>query len=171
MQTKKKRFAVGSRVVISHGAVGVVTKVEDTPGSMGEYMHSIQTELGERREAGCSLELVPKAVSNVDSVHDKIPSVHFHGPNARLNIHSTDNSTNVSNVTSDSVFTLMREAASGLADGEAKNAIFARMEELEKAQGSESYLQAYKNLISSVADHMTIFVPFIPALTSFLSSQ
>jgi hypothetical protein len=63
----KKRFDVGARVLISAGVAGVVTHLDDEPSVLGEYMHTIETEHGERRELGCSLELIPRAVTNAES--------------------------------------------------------------------------------------------------------
>jgi hypothetical protein len=64
----KKRFDVGARVLISlPGVAGFVTQLDDEPSVLGEYMHTIETEHGERRELGCSLELIPKAATNVES--------------------------------------------------------------------------------------------------------
>jgi hypothetical protein len=66
-RTKKNRFAPGANVLISSAVKGLVTQVDDEPSSLGEYMHTIRTEHGERRELGCSLELIPKAVTNAES--------------------------------------------------------------------------------------------------------
>ena len=43
---------------------GVVTHLDDKPTALGEYWHTIQTKLGERREPGCNLELIPIPVTN-----------------------------------------------------------------------------------------------------------
>src|SRR5260370_5701949 len=78
-RTKKNRFAPGARVLISSGVTGLVTQVDDEPSSLGEYMHTIRTEHGERRELGCSLELIPTAITNAESA----PSA----PASTTNIH------------------------------------------------------------------------------------
>lgn len=78
-RTKKNRFAPGARVLISSGVTGLVTQVDDEPSSFGEYMHTIKTEHGERRELGCSLELIPRAVTNADSApFAPASSTHIH---------------------------------------------------------------------------------------------
>jgi hypothetical protein len=59
----KKRFAVGANVrVVTPGVNGIVTQVDDSPAAMGEYWHRIKTVLGERREPGSNLELIPTAI-------------------------------------------------------------------------------------------------------------
>src|SRR5436309_4046245 len=78
-RTTKNRFAPGARVLISSGVTGLVTQVDDEPSSLGEYMHTIKTEHGERRELGCSLELIPRAVTNADSApFAPASSTHIH---------------------------------------------------------------------------------------------
>lgn len=75
----KKRFDVGARVLISAGIAGVVTQLDDEPSSLGEYMHTVRTEHGERRELGCSLELIPRAATNSESAPSApASSTHIH---------------------------------------------------------------------------------------------
>ncbi len=76
----KNRFAVGARVLITiPGVTGLVTHLDDEPSSLGEYMHTIKTEHGERRELGCSLELIPRAVTNSESAaFAPASSTHIH---------------------------------------------------------------------------------------------
>jgi hypothetical protein len=61
--TEKKRFAIGTDVrVTMPGMNGVVAHLDDEPhGIGGDYLHTIKTKFGERREPGCNLELIPKA--------------------------------------------------------------------------------------------------------------
>ena len=64
-QKERKRFAVGTRVLVRRpGIAGVVTQLDDTPKQLWEYWHTIQTAQGERREPGCNLELIPVPMTN-----------------------------------------------------------------------------------------------------------
>jgi hypothetical protein len=65
--------------------------------------------------------------------------------------------------------TRLRETAHSIADGAARDNILARIEELEKAQGSATFLQAYQKFMAAAADHMTIFAPLLPLLAKMLS--
>jgi hypothetical protein len=98
-------------------------------------------------------------------------NIHFHGPNARLNLHSTDNSSNVVSISNDKTFVQMREAAQSVQDELEREKILAHIAELERSKGSTNFLSAYQTFISVVADHMTVFGPFIPLLTQMLSGH
>jgi hypothetical protein len=98
-------------------------------------------------------------------------NIHMHGPNARINVNSTDNSTNIASVSSEQLFIRLRETASTVADESQRAQILARLDDLERAKESGGFVLAYQNFIASVADYMTIFSPFIPALTLMLSGR
>ena len=162
----KQRFAVGANIrVKTPGINGVVTQLDDAPAVMGEYWHTIKTEHGERREPGSNLELIPTLLT-YERRDVVAQNIHFYGDNSRLNLNSTDNSVNVA---STSVFTQLRETAHSIADGAARDNVLARIEELEKAQGSATFLQSYQNFMAAAADHITVFAPFLPVLEKMLS--
>jgi hypothetical protein len=169
----KKRFAVGARVRVKMpGVIGVVTQLDDKPTALGEYWHTIQTEHGERREPGCNLELAPRPMTNAEAGATKLTqNIHLHGHNPRINVNSTDNSTNIASVSNDSLFVQMNEKARAITDEAERKEILARLDELQEARGSGGFLQAYKNFMASAANHMTVFAPFLPVLAQMLSSR
>jgi hypothetical protein len=62
-QPKKKLFAIGAKVrVLMPGVNGIVIQADDAPSALGEYWHTVETEHGNRKEPGCNLELVPRAI-------------------------------------------------------------------------------------------------------------
>ena len=169
----KRRFAVGANIVVKNPRVsGMVTQVDDEQTVMWEYWHTIKTEHGERREPGCNLELVPKPISDSgpDWSTKLAENIHFHGDNARLNVNSTDNSTNIASIANEQLFIRMQETARSISDETERTEIVARLHELEKARGSGGFLQAYQNFMASAANHMTVFAPFLPILAQMLSS-
>jgi hypothetical protein len=90
------------------------------------------------------------------------------GPNSRVNIGSTDNSTN--SATSGDLFADMRRAVEGgVSDVAIRAELISKIDEVEKAKGTVRFLQAYQTLIGTAADHLTLLTPFIPALTQLLS--
>lgn len=94
--------------------------------------------------------------------------IHVNGPNARVNIGSTDNSTNVSH--SGPVFGDMRQAVEhGVEDSVRRAEILAAIDEAERAKGTGGFLAAYQKLVSVAADYIGILSPFIPALTAMLT--
>ncbi len=69
MKTKPKtrlRFDVGASVRVKRpGINGVVTALDVSPTSLGEYWHTILTEHGERKGPGCNIELIPVPLTNM----------------------------------------------------------------------------------------------------------
>ena len=169
----KKRFAVGAKVRVKMpGVNGVVTQADDEPTVLAEYLHTIQTKDGERRELGCNLELVPTPTTNSEAGATKLTqNIHLHGHNPRINLNSADNSLNIASVSNDSLFVQMHEKARSISDETERKDILARLDELQDARGSGGFLQAYQNFMASAANHMTVFAPFLPVLTQMLSSK
>ncbi|PYT96383.1 MAG: hypothetical protein DMG36_00555 [Acidobacteria bacterium] len=96
-------------------------------------------------------------------------NIHFHGDNARFNVNSSDNSTNIASVTNEQLFVQMQEAARSIKDENERNEIGCRLHQLEKARGTGGFLQAYQNFMASAANHMTVFAPFLPMLAQMLT--
>ncbi len=94
----------------------------------------------------------------------------LHGPQSRVNVQSEDHSTNVSSETEQQLFKCIREAiARGVSDGGQKAEILRRLDVLETSNNSSEFLSNYQAFINVLASHMTIILPFIPALTQMLS--
>jgi trehalose-6-phosphate synthase len=98
-------------------------------------------------------------------------NIHLHGHNPRINVNSTDNSVNIASVSNDKTFVQMREAAQSIRDESEREKILSRIAELESARGSSGFLLAYQNFMAVIADHMTVFGPFIPVLAQMFSSR
>jgi hypothetical protein len=170
---KKLRFAVGARIRVKMpGVNGTVMQVDDELGPLGEYWHTISTVHGDRKEPGCNLELIPTALTNSgDRPTVPLQSFHLHGDNTRINLNSTDNSTNIVSVSNEQLFAALHEKASSIEDETVREDLRARIGELEEARRSGGFLQAYQSFITSAANHMTLFAPLLPLLTQMLSTQ
>jgi hypothetical protein len=91
------------------------------------------------------------------------------GANSRVNVQSRDHSVNVSTITEQQVFSQVREAViKGVPDEGEKLAILEKLDAMEKSIRSADFLPKYQAFINAVANHMTIILPFIPALTQML---
>jgi hypothetical protein len=169
----KKRFAVGARIrVMNPGITGVVIQADDEPTVIGEYWHKIRTEFGERKEPGSNLELIPAPMTNSAPRGSRLAdTICFHGPNARINLDTTDNSTNIASVSHDSLFVQIKEKACSIADETERQDVLTRLDELEKARGSAGFMHAYQNFIASAANHMTLLAPFMPLLAQLVSQH
>jgi hypothetical protein len=89
------------------------------------------------------------------------------GHNTRININSTDNSTNVvaESITENNVFQKLREAIEQQVTSEEKEVILSSVDQLEQTKGTSKYVSAYQSFIQTAKDWMTIIGPFIPMLT------
>jgi hypothetical protein len=86
-----------------------------------------------------------------------------HGPNARVNIDSIDNSTNI--VNQGIPFSELRKAIeSGVTDGIERATILERLADLEMATDRESGSKRYQSFIASAHHHMALIGPYLPAL-------
>ena len=91
----------------------------------------------------------------------------YHINNAeKVNIQSTDNSTTYNITANDiSLMDTLRKLAEGLEDREE---IILNIDSMQDNIGKKSFAEKYNAFVQSVANHMTIFAPFIPALTNLL---
>jgi len=90
----------------------------------------------------------------------------IHNESGKINIHSIDNSVNYTLLENDEqLFETLKHLAASLKN---RDEIISSIEEMRTAVGKPTFSQKYNAFIQSVANHMTIFSPFIPALTSFL---
>lgn len=91
------------------------------------------------------------------------------GTHSRINIHSQDNSVNISNQVTENVFADMRQVIkTQIQNGDDQARILSKLNELEAAKGTGSFTQKYQDFIATAADHLSLLSPFIPALTQML---
>lgn len=91
------------------------------------------------------------------------------GTAEKVNINSTDNSVTY-NISSEDV-ALMETLKMVAKELENKDAIIQSIEEMKSSIGKKSFAEKYNAFIQGVANHMTIFSPFIPALTQMLTNS
>ena len=91
------------------------------------------------------------------------------GSNARVNIQSSDSSTNVVNVESGILFDTLREAIrKSSLDSTVVQQLIKNVNSMQSAVGTKTFGERYKEFIAVAADHMTLIAPFLPALTQLL---
>jgi hypothetical protein len=95
------------------------------------------------------------------------------GHNARININSTDHSTNLTiGASSDEVFRQIRqELARLVSDDATRAALINCLEELEQAPSCTSAWENYNKFIALAANHATVLSPFLPPLMIWLSTH
>jgi len=94
-------------------------------------------------------------------------NIHVSGPNARVNLHSTDNSTNITN--SGDVFSDMAAAVQkGVSDEDRRLEIIQAIAMMKEQEGRTGFKQAYRDFMGLAADHLGVILPFLPALAGML---
>jgi hypothetical protein len=91
------------------------------------------------------------------------------GRNARVNIHSTDNSNNQVVENSEKVFSELAEALRQNVDpNDARDKLITLVEEMRRGTRVGTFREKYREFIAAAADHITIVAPFLPALSQLL---
>jgi hypothetical protein len=96
-------------------------------------------------------------------------TIHVFGQNNRLNVGSVDNSSNVIASSQTTVFEQARKTIAEQIDGEAKTALLAKLDELQKAANTPSYPARYKEFMQTAADHVAVLGPIVTALAALLA--
>ncbi len=74
------------------------------------------------------------------------------------------------NVESNVLFQNLRDAVeASITDRDLKTRLVHQVDQMEAAAGTSGFAAEYKDFIGLAADHMTVFTPFLPALTQFLT--
>jgi hypothetical protein len=95
-------------------------------------------------------------------------NVHVSGSNSRVNISSSDQSTNT--VVNGNLFNDLRKALrDGIEDENEREKLTKLVSQVEAARNQRSFVASYQALIASAANHMTIITPFLPALAEILT--
>ena len=89
------------------------------------------------------------------------------GSAGKVNIQSTDNSTSTVNITANdmTIMDILRSLAKGL---ENESEILKNIDEMQNNVGNPSFKEKYNNFVTSVANHMTAFGPFISMIAKML---
>lgn len=95
-------------------------------------------------------------------------TVHVNGENSRVNIHSTDSSTN--NVHATSVFEQARDLVSRAALAPEKaDEVKAQINAMESARAQPTFVDAYQKFIGLTADHIGVFAPILTVFATTLA--
>ena len=123
----------------------------DGPGMRPHYQVKV------RKETGISVERQAATIYNV------------RGANPRVSVNSFDASVNVVTTSTTSVFQRIKQAINDtVSDRDRRAELLRHVEDMERAQGTPSFLERYQALIAMAADHLTLLTPFLPALTDML---
>lgn len=94
---------------------------------------------------------------------------HFYGANSRVNIGSTDNSSNVVNINKENIFDELRTVINEKISSENDSKILLGLVDgMEEVKGTPSFIEKYKDFMESAANHMSVLSPLLPALAQIL---
>ncbi len=95
---------------------------------------------------------------------------HYHlSDNSRINNNSTDNSVNKQTISfKSSVYEDLNKRAEEINSISEQKEVKKAISEMEQSENIQSFKSAYNSFIAKAANHMTLFSPFIPALTEML---
>jgi hypothetical protein len=94
-------------------------------------------------------------------------SVHVSGQNARVNIGSHDQSTNIA--TQADVFGDISGALRGVVtNADELRQLLSAVDEMKRQRGGAGFIAAYRSFVSLAADHLGVLAPFLPALSQLL---
>jgi len=75
---------------------------------------------------------------------------------------------NVVTKSTEEFFAALRERIESGVSGADQKDILAKLTALEASHGQPSFAQRYTDFMAAAANHITVIVPFIPALTEML---
>ena len=103
----------------------------------------------------------------------EVPGVNVNvsdSPQARVNVNSTDQSTNTIHQQREEVFSGIRQLLDESVTDQSELALLhQKIEDMESNLGSGDFTTAYQDFIAAAANHMTVLAPMLPALTGLLS--
>ena len=131
----------------------VITKVSFKKGLMGHIPDSFELHF---QDTGREPAEVKTIVNNIS------------GQNARVNINSTDNSKNQYNIGTEDVFEKLPKLLKEIQNLSDRKELQRLTIEMQKSQGTPSFLNSYKEFMSLAANHVSILAPVLPVLAAFL---
>ncbi len=91
------------------------------------------------------------------------------GSNSRVNIHSVDVSSNTIGIEQIKLFSELKDTIQkSITDNKQCAELTNKVKELEESQETKDFTARYKEFIALAASHITVFAPFIPALSQML---
>ena len=124
--------------------------------TVGLSANLVKTEIDRRR-------LMTKKESS------PITNYYVQGENSRVNVNSADHSVNVVIESKEEFFgSLQKKIEAGVTESDERRKILEALTVLRESHGKPSFAQHYTDFMAAAANHITVIVPFIPALTEML---
>lgn len=113
------------------------------------------------------IEIDVKKDTQIDPL--KPQELHIHSSNSQMIINSPNSKLNAFNIVQGDLFERLRQAVdTNITDNNIKMELLSQLEELEKAQGDESFSERYNRFIASAANHATLWSALSPFISPLL---
>ena len=118
---------------------------------------------------------VRKITGRVDIAASAPPVTHIvynvHGPNARINNQSVDQSHNLVGVGEDELFQKLKDAIQGTAlESQHRDLLISAVDEMHSSAGQPTFAGKFQNFMALASNCMTVVTPFLPALANLAVS-
>lgn len=159
--------------VFLHKITAITDSLEDPPWAVRRMIDIFDNQLHLLASVRKTLDLLKQTnlykIEKGELPVEKESNINIGHINGKVNINSTDNSTNIS-VDSSSIFDGLTNAISNAStiEDQKKAQLLTKVEELKQAEGTVGFVQKYKEFMQNGANHVTVISPFIPALTSLI---
>lgn len=151
----------------------IVESLDQSPWAVRKMVHVFESQLSLLSAVRDTVTLLKQTnlykIEKGEMPVEKEPSITFGPISGKVNINSTDNSTNIT-VNSSPIFASITDAISNSSiEVQEKAQLLARIDAMKQAEGKPAFLDRYKEFMQNAANHMSVISPFIPALTSLIT--
>lgn len=150
----------------------IMDSLENRPWAIGRMIEIFDDQIRLLTSVRQTLDILKQTnlykIEKGDATVDKEFNIKIGYNHGKVNINSTDNSTNIS-IDSSSIFECLSDAISkALIEETQKAQLLVKVGQLKQAKGTDGFSEKYKDFMQNAANHMTVISPFIPALTSLI---
>lgn len=148
------------------------TAQQQTPWAIQQMIVVFDDQLRLLTAVRTTLEILQQTIlykiEKGESPVEKQSGIHIGQITGKVNINSTDNSTNI-RADSLSIFGDLRKTIKNSAiDGPTQDRLLKDIDAMESGADGPGFLQHYKDFIQNASNHVTVFTSLLPALTSLL---
>lgn len=104
---------------------------------------------------------------NLSKIAPQTIIVNNNGQHSKTNLNSVDNSVNNYN-NGNEIFNELKKLVCNIPE-ESRSDIIQRIDDMKESCGKDGFVEKYNLFIQNAANHMTVFAPLIPMLTSLLT--
>ena len=131
------------------------------PGMSGAISPNYQMKV---QKIGTPISSLSASVGKVTHIYN------VSGPNARVNLHSVDSSSNIANIGETELFDKMRSAIEGGVMDRSASRCYPLWQNFRRQWVAKAFPDKFQKLLSFSANAMTVLGPFLPALGQLAAS-